>query len=104
MKLAWIKYAPPGTKPKYMLVLTLGTKDDKFYCLDANMPEKAREFFKSKSTYLSGLTLEERIQIIRDQRPEAMAGYKTIHASNVTIEREYEVNASSSRPAKSGSS
>ena len=79
-----------------MLVLVLGTKDNKLYCLDTDkLNSSDKEFIRSRNNYFSKLGLEDRITQLRDVRPSVMKCYRTISTSNFVVDKEYSINSSS---------
>ena len=93
MELCWAKYQN-SSHSKYLLLVILGESDDKVVCLDATtMAQEDKEYIRMHSIELDKLTVEEKINTIKEGRPELIKYYRVIFNNRLFIYKRYTINA-----------
>lgn len=91
IELAWVRYDKDGVN-KYMLMLDIGRKDNKFVGLVANsVPDSVVKSILNHKVELNDLPLDERIRWIRDRFDGYSSAYREIDINKITVEKTYKI-------------
>jgi len=93
MKLLWICYdSKKGLR--YLLLMHIGSRENKYCGLEtALVPDHETQTIRSSIKELNNLSLDKRIQWIRERCPIGFKkAYKELFINNSRIYNEYEIN------------
>jgi len=94
MELFYVLYRPYGKRPKYILLLPLGSRSGKLCAVaTSGVPNGEITRIRSNRERLATLSLERKLEWLKHHCPTAYKnGYREIYDSNYTIVSRYPIS------------